>query len=256
MKDKTQYSLSDPPALVPQHVAIIMDGNGRWAKQRGLPRLEGHKAGAQAVQKVVEAARKRGVRYLTLFGFSTENWNRGAAEVSGLMALFLRYLNSELEKLLKNEIRLRAVGALDRLPPEVLEALERNVELTKEKKALDLVLAVSYGGREDIVSSARSLAEEVKAGRLLPEEIDTERFSSHLWTRGIPDPDLLIRTSGELRISNFLLWQLAYAEIVVRPEFWPDFNETLFDLCLEEYAGRERRFGLTSEQIREAQDRG
>jgi undecaprenyl diphosphate synthase len=168
------------------------------------------------------------------------------------MSLFLYYLNSELEKLLENDIRLRAVGALERLPAEVLQALERNVLLTKENKALDLVLAVSYGGREEIVSAARRLAEEVKAGRLLPEEIDTGQFSSRLWTHGIPDPDLLIRTSGEQRISNFLLWQLAYAEIVVRPEFWPDFNEALFDLCLEDYAGRERRFGLTSEQIHAA----
>jgi len=188
---------------------------------------------------------------LTLFSFSTENWQRSAQEVSGLMSLFRRYLDSELEKLLQNEIRLRAIGDLDRLPAGVRKLLERDVEETKHNQELDLILAVSYGGREEIVAASRKLASEVAAGRLAEADINSEMFSSSLWTDGIPDPDLLIRTSGEMRISNFLLWQTAYSEIVVVDEFWPDFDKMVFDRCLKEFASRERRFGLTSEQLKD-----
>jgi undecaprenyl diphosphate synthase len=239
---------------IPRHVAIIMDGNGRWARDRGRSRLDGHRAGAKRVRDVVEACAERGVRYLTLFSFSSENWNRSRDEVNALMKLFRRYLDSELESLTGNNIRLRAVGDLSRLPFTVQEALTRDIERTKGNDGLDLILAISYGGREEIVNAARTLARQVQDGEIAPEEITEERFSSSLWTRDIPDPDLLIRSSGEMRISNFLLWQLAYSEIVVIPEYWPEFDETILQRCLDEYAGRERRFGLTSEQVERGGD--
>ena len=244
-------SQGEPDSEVPRHVAIIMDGNGRWAKKRGLPRLAGHNAGAKSVRRVVEESRRLGIRYLTLFSFSTENWNRSGDEVSGLMKLFRKHLDAELDDLVQNGIRLRAVGDLQRLPGFVCEALERDIERTKENTAMDLVLAVSYGGREEIVEAARALATDVKEGRLNPEDIDQNEFRNRLWTKDIPDPDLLIRTSGEMRISNFLLWQLAYAELVITPTYWPEFNEEVLRDCLEQYRRRERRFGLTTEQIRE-----
>ncbi len=234
---------------IPQHIAIIMDGNGRWAKSRGLERLEGHRAGAKSVQAITTECRKLGVRYLTLFSFSTENWLRAEEEVSGLMSLFRQYLDSELSTLLDNGIRLRAVGDLKRLPAPVRIALNRDVEKTAKNTGMDLVLAISYGSREEILHAARSLAERVKSGEISPQQIDSELFSQSLWTADIPDPDLLIRTSGEMRISNFLLWQIAYAEIVVTDELWPDFNKQSLHRALVEYQQRERRFGLTTEQI-------
>ena len=236
---------------LPQHVAIIMDGNGRWAKNRGLSRLEGHRAGAEAARKVVEQCCRREIKNLTLFSFSTENWNRSSQEVSGLMSLFRKFLDTQLDDFRKNNIRLSAVGDLERLPADVFSSLKRNMELTKGNTRLNLVLAVSYGGREEILSAVRTLAASVQKGNLSPQEITAEIFSSALWTAGLPNPDLLIRTSGEFRISNFLLWQLAYTEIIVRPELWPDFVEKTLDECLMEYSLRERRFGLTSEQIRQ-----
>lgn len=240
-----------PTSVPPKHVAIIMDGNGRWARSRGLKRFDGHKEGAKRVRDVVEACAKRGVRHVTLFSFSTENWNRSAEEVGALMKLFRRYLDSELESLTKNNVRLRAVGDLSRLPSSVRDALERNMEKTRGNDGIDLILAISYGAREEIVSAAKTLSRRVKNGEIDPEDISEESFAASLWTKDIPDPDLLIRSSGEMRISNFLLWQLAYAEIVVIPEFWPEFNESILDRCLQEYASRERRFGLTSEQIQQ-----
>lgn len=234
---------------VPNHIAIIMDGNGRWATGRGLPRLEGHRAGAKSVRKVVEESRKLGVKYLTLFSFSTENWNRSADEVGGLMKLFRRYLDSELGKLLDNGIRLRAVGDLGRLPGFVQEALQRDIEKTSCNEEMNLILAVSYGGREEIVHAARELARDAVAGKLDPDKIDSKMLSERLWTGDIPDPDLLIRTSGELRISNFLLWQLAYSEMVITDQFWPEFSEQSLRECIAEYNSRERRFGLTTEQV-------
>lgn len=236
--------------IVPKHVAIIMDGNGRWAKSRGLPRVEGHRIGAQSVRAVVEEARRQGVRYLTLFSFSTENWNRPKTEVSALMKLFAKYLESEFETLAKNGVRLRAIGDLDRLPGAVKVKLDKIVEKTAHLDGLDLILALSYGSRLEIVEAAKSLAGDVLAGKIDIKDIDEAALSSRLYAADVPDPDLLIRTSGENRISNFLLWQLAYSEIVVTQDYWPDFRAEQFRACLKDFAARERRFGKTSEQLK------
>ncbi len=244
-----QASPQPEQSTLPRHVAIIMDGNGRWATGRNLPRLEGHRAGAKSVRTVVEECRKLGIRYLTLFSFSTENWQRSRDEVSGLMELFEYYLDSELENLLENGIRLRAVGDLERLPLPVQRALQRNMARTEQNSALDLILAISYGGREEILAATKDIARRLQAGELTMEQITVQEFSRALWTTEIPDPDLLIRTSGEMRISNFLLWQLAYSEIVVTPELWPDFDAQSLNRCLNQYQQRERRFGLTTEQL-------
>ena len=236
---------------VPSHVAVIMDGNGRWAKARGLPRVAGHRAGAKSVRTLVESCRKHGVRYLTLFSFSTENWQRAKTEVSSLMTLFRDYLQNELRdgEMLRNGVRLRAVGDLGRLPRPIRMLLNQVLQRTKHNTELDLILAVSYGGREDIVQAARTLAAAVKRGELKAQDITVESFEESLWTAGIPSPDILIRTGGEMRVSNFLLWQLAYTELVVLEEHWPEFDEAVFERCLEEFARRERRYGLTSEQL-------
>ncbi|MFM1847733.1 MAG: hypothetical protein RL417_1207 [Pseudomonadota bacterium] len=240
---------------IPTHLAVIMDGNGRWAKRRLLPRVEGHRAGAKSVRMVVEEARRLGVRYLTLFAFSSENWSRPEAEVSALMKLFAHYLESELELLLQNGIRLRAMGELGRLPGVVQEILARNQERTAAMSEMDLILAVSYGGRDELVRAAQRIAERVQNAEVSPCEIDATMLSQNLYLPDVPDPDLLIRTSDECRISNFLLWQLAYSEIVVTPVLWPDFSRDELMRCLAEYAGRERRFGLTEEQIRGGDER-
>ena len=228
-----------------------MDGNGRWAKARGLPRIAGHRAGAKSVRTLVEECRRTGIRYLTLFSFSTENWQRTKEEVSGLMGLFKDHLEAELThpELLQNGIRLRTIGDVARLPLAVRKVLATVVERTKENTALDLILALSYGGREDIVFAAQAISRRVLVGELAPDAIDVNTFSSCLWTAGVPDPDLMIRTGAEMRVSNFLLWQLAYAELMVLDEYWPDFDAAVFHRCLEEYQTRERRFGLTSEQV-------
>ncbi|MBX7136731.1 MAG: di-trans,poly-cis-decaprenylcistransferase [Oligoflexia bacterium] len=236
---------------VPRHVAIIMDGNGRWARARHLPRVEGHRRGAKTVRMVVEESRRLGIRYLTLFAFSTENWNRPPTEVAALMQLFKRYLESEMDLLLKNQIRLRAIGDLARLPQDVQESLAQCQAATADQRGMDLILAVSYGGREEIASAARRLAHAVQKGELDPSQIDINLFSGQLYGPDIPDPDLLIRTSDECRISNFLLWQLAYAEIVVSPVFWPEFSKDEYLRCLERFSSRIRRFGLTDEQLAE-----
>ena len=238
-----------PGSAVPKHVAIIMDGNGRWARSRFMPRVEGHRMGAKAVRGIVAEARKQGVRYLTLFAFSTENWYRPGEEVNSLMKLFLHYLENEVNDLIENDIRLRAVGDIKRLPQSVQDALNRSCERTKHGKALDLVLAISYGGRDEIISACKTIVDRVQAGEISANDINEEIFSNNLYTKEIPDPDLLIRTSGECRISNFLLWQVAYSEIVVSPVLWPDFDPKEFNRCLNEYAGRQRRFGLTDEQL-------
>jgi undecaprenyl diphosphate synthase len=239
------------PALtvIPRHVAIIMDGNGRWAKKRFLPRVEGHRNGAKSVRSTVEEARRLGVRYLTLFAFSTENWHRPSDEVGGLMQLFVRHLESELDVLLKNGVRLRAMGDVARLPEGVRELLRRNEEKTKHLDGMDLILAVSYGGRDEVVQAMKKIGRAIKAGEVDPESISEQLISSSLYLPDVPDPDLLIRTSDETRISNFLLWQLAYAEIVVTPVLWPDFTTDEFHRCLHVFAGRNRRFGRTQEQI-------
>lgn len=245
----TSNGQSSQPNSMPQHVAIIMDGNGRWANTRFLERVEGHRAGAKAVRSVVEEARKLGIRYLTLFSFSTENWERPKAEVTALMALFGQYLESELELMLKNGIRLRALGDLDRLPDKLKSILFNVMEQTKENTDMQLILAVSYGGRDELVYAARKIAKQVESGSLDPMDIDAATISSNLYLPDIPDPDLLIRTSSESRISNFLLWQLAYTEIVISSCLWPDFNAQEFRNCLDEFSSRERRFGLTQGQL-------
>ncbi len=234
---------------IPTHVAVIMDGNGRWAKQNMLPRIEGHRRGAKTVKEIVQVSRELGIKYLTLFSFSTENWNRTEKEVDGLMNLFRHSLKNETSELAKNGIRLRLIGDRKRLPADLIESVASSEKETKVCDGMELILALSYGGREEIVDACRSVAEKVKEGVLSLDEIDAQVLASNLWTAEIPDPDLLIRTSGEMRISNFLLWQLAYSEIVVTEKFWPEFSKDDFKQCLQEYLGRERRFGLTSEQV-------
>ncbi|MCB0331970.1 MAG: isoprenyl transferase [Bdellovibrionales bacterium] len=231
----------------PQHVAIIMDGNGRWAKAQGLPRVDGHRKGAESVRAVLEEARRLGIRYITLYAFSTENWNRPKDEVAALMSLFIKYLESELPLFLENDIRLRAIGDLSRLPEEVFRSLHDKIEKTSHCASLDLLLAVSYGGRDEIVRACRSLVQQCKEKGLSLEDITEASMSRALDTRDIPDPDLLIRTSNEFRISNFLLWQLAYSEIVVTETHWPDFREEQLRACIDQYRQRDRRFGKVGE---------
>jgi undecaprenyl diphosphate synthase len=233
---------------LPRHVAVIMDGNGRWAQQRGLTRIEGHKRGKDSVRAVVETARRLGISYLSLFAFSTENWNRPRREVGALMSLLRRYLRTELRKMMKNEIRLLAIGDLKRLPDTLQQELQATIEATKDNQRMTVVLAVSYGGRAEIVQAARAMARDVRAGRLDPEDVDEQVLSGYLNTVGIPDPDLLIRTSGEMRISNFFLWQSAYTEIYFTETLWPDFREAHFLDALKVYQQRERRFGRILEQ--------
>jgi undecaprenyl diphosphate synthase len=231
----------EPPP--PRHVAIIMDGNGRWAKLRGLPRIEGHRRGAGAVRLAIEAAIEHGVRNLTLFGFSSENWRRPADEVGELMGLLRHYLRSEIAELHANGIRLQVVGERERLPADIVALIRNGEETTRGNVRLDLTIALSYGGRAEIVAAARGLAEDVRSGRLRPEDIDEACFAGRLWTAGMPDPDLLVRTSGEQRISNFLLWQCAYAEFVFVDTLWPDFGKRDFAGAVAEFRRRERRFG-------------
>lgn len=236
-------SQPDAQSNVPRHVAIIMDGNGRWASARGLSRIEGHKKGAEAAQRAVEAARDMGISYVTLFGFSSENWRRPIDEVDGLMNLLRYYLKKETKELHKNEARLRIIGDRTRLPKDIVELIEQAEDITKNNAGLTVVIALSYGGRQDIVFAAQKMAEAVKAGTLAPEDIDEGVFASHLMTADIPDPDLMIRTSGENRISNFLLWQLAYAEMYFTNTLWPDFSRQDLEEAVRFYAGRERRYG-------------
>jgi len=229
----------------PGHIAIIMDGNGRWAEARGLPRIAGHKRGAEAVRKTVEAAAKAGVSYLTLFGFSSENWKRPEREIGDLMGLLRLYLKSEINELAKNGIRLMVIGDRSRFAPDIVEMIEKAELDTRNGARLTLVLALSYGGRQEIVSAARSLARQALAGEVDPETIDDDMFRSHLNTAAVPDPDLLIRTSGEQRISNFLLWQLAYTELVFTNVLWPDFGADDLIAAINEFNSRERRYGAT-----------
>jgi undecaprenyl diphosphate synthase len=230
-------------ALLPTHVAIIMDGNGRWAKQRGLPRIEGHRHGAESVRAVVRAAGELGIKYLTLYAFSAENWNRPKDEVDALMNYLARFLKSEINELIKNNVRLEVIGQIYRLPEFVQSQLKKTIATLSKNNGITLILALSYGGRQEIVEGVREIAAKVKQGVLDPAEINEQVVAQHLYTRNHPDPDLLIRTSGELRISNFLLWQISYAELVVTPTLWPDFRKTQFFEALEEYTRRHRRFG-------------
>ena len=237
------------PEKIPAHVAIIMDGNGRWAKARRLPRIMGHREGMKSVRAVVETARKVGIKVLTLYAFSKENWQRPKEEVSFLMRLLAEYLQKEVDELHEKDIQIRAIGELELLPQEVQGLLREAMEKTRKNQGLILNLALSYGGRAEIVQAARALARACLAGRLKPEEIDEKLFSSYLYTHDLPDPDLLIRTSGELRLSNFLLYQCAYTELYFTPVLWPDFREKEFLEALKDYQRRERRFGKISEQL-------
>jgi undecaprenyl diphosphate synthase len=239
------------PSRLPGHVAVIMDGNGRWAEQRGLSRLHGHRAGKDSVRAVVETSRRLGIRHLSLYAFSTENWHRPPREVEGLMTLLRRYLASELGKMMKHQIRLLAVGSLRKLPPAVRDALRATIKATRHNTGMTVTLAVSYGGREEIVRASRALARRVQRGELRPDQINEKLFASELATVGVPDPDLLIRTSGEMRVSNFFLWQLAYTEMYVTETLWPDFREREYLQALALYQQRQRRFGRTSAQIAE-----
>jgi len=231
---------------VPRHVAVIMDGNGRWARQRGLPRHLGHREGMKSVREAIEGSVDAGIEILTLFAFSTENWQRPAREVSALMGLLQRYARKEREELRRQGVEVHVLGELDRVDPGTRQAVEAIVEGTRGGDRLRLNLMISYGGREEIVRAARELAARVREGALAPSQIDESLFQSSLFTAGVPDPDLLIRTSGEYRISNFLLWQLAYTEIHISPVLWPDFNREHLWEAVEDYQRRERRFGRVS----------
>ncbi len=234
---------------LPEHVAIIMDGNGRWAKERGRPRVFGHKNGVKAVRAVTEAAAELGISHLTLYAFSTENWNRPALEVRALMALLVETVKSEMKTLKKNNIRLEAIGDLAQLPTKSRLALEKGIEDTKDNDRMTLILALNYSARWDILQATQSIAREAQEDGLDPEDIDEGLFEQHLSTKNYPDPELMIRTSGESRISNFLLWQLAYAELYFTPIFWPEFRKEHFYTAIIDFQKRERRFGKISEQL-------
>lgn len=232
-------------STVPVHVAIIMDGNGRWANARGKPRSMGHKAGAEAVRRTLESAAELGVKYLTLFSFSSENWKRPAAEITDLMGLLRLYLKKEVDALCEKGARLRVIGDRSRLAEDIVDAIEDAERRTAENTRITLVLAISYGARDELTHAARMLAERAVNGEIAPDQIDEDTFEAALYTHDIPDPDLLIRTSGEKRISNFLLWQLAYAEFVFIDKHWPDFDADDLAHAIKEYGRRERRFGTS-----------
>src|SRR5262250_2631782 len=230
-------------ASLPRHVAIIMDGNGRWAKQRHLPRIEGHRAGAESARIIIRTAGELGIKYLTLYAFSVENWNRQKEEVDALMKYLIHYLKTETPELNKNNVHLEIIGQVYRLPENVQEHLRKSIATLSKNNGLTLIMALSYGGRTEIVDAVRGIAKKVKDRELDPADITEQVFAQHLYTRHFPDPDLLIRTSGEMRVSNFLLWQISYAELVITPTFWPDFRKAQFCDALAEYARRHRRFG-------------
>lgn len=234
---------------IPDHIAIIMDGNGRWARKKNLPRVEGHREGINSVREVVKACGELKVKYLTLYTFSTENWNRPRSEVSALMRLLLKTIHNEVDELSKNNVRLMTIGKLEDLPRSARLGVLNAIDTLKKNTGLTVNLALSYSSRKEIVEAVRSIVRNVQAGKIHADEVDEELLSKHLYTASIPDPDLLIRTSGELRISNFLLWQLAYTEIYVTEVLWPDFRRKEFFQAIEAYQNRERRFGMVSEQI-------
>ena len=245
MAERSEIDLSN----IPTHVAVIMDGNGRWAKQRGGLRVFGHQSAITAVRDTVEEAAELGVKYLTLYAFSTENWNRPALEVTALMQLLVHTIRNETNTLLKNSVRLHAIGEITSLPASCQRELAEAIELTKNGTRMTLVLALSYSGRWDLTQAAQRLAADVAAGKVQPTAVTEATVTTYLATAGMPDPELLIRTSGEQRISNFLLWQLAYTELYITPVLWPDFRRSHFRDALQAYQGRERRFGKTSEQL-------
>jgi len=234
---------------LPHHIAIIMDGNGRWAKKKMLNRISGHMKGIDAVREVVRTCRELGIKILTLYAFSVENWKRPKEEVTALMRLLKEYLQKERAEMIENNIQLCALGRLHDLPPDVQETLSETVKKTEHCDGMILNLALSYGGRSEILHAVQGILLDFQKGKIRPEEMTFQRFSQYLWTRGIPDPDLLIRTSGEFRISNFLLWQIAYTELYVTETLWPDFDRDELLKAIADYQSRERRFGMTSEQL-------
>ena len=234
---------------LPKHIAVIMDGNGRWAKEHGKPRVFGHRNGVTAVRETTEAAAELGVEYLTLYAFSTENWNRPRLEVNALMSLLVETLRNQLNTLNENNIRLQAIGDLEKLPPKTHKALLEGIRNTQHNQRMTLVLALNYSAKWEILEATRKISRLVKAGQIDLEQINEELFSSSLSTEGIPDPELLIRTSGETRLSNFLLWQIAYSELYFTNIFWPQFNKEAFYRAIIDFQNRERRFGKTSEQL-------
>jgi undecaprenyl diphosphate synthase len=239
LSDKFDLNASN----LPSHIAIIMDGNGRWAKKRLKHRIKGHEKGADTVRMVVRTAREIGVRFLTLYAFSTENWQRPKTEVMALMELLKRFLKSEAKEMMENDIQLNTIGQVERLPKDVLSVLTETMDMTEQNTGMTLNLALSYGSRAEIVRMAQNLAKEALSGSITPEAITSKTIADHLYTSGMMDPDLLIRTGGEMRISNFLLWQIAYSEIIVTDTLWPDFTREEFIQSIIEYQGRERRFG-------------
>ena len=238
--------MSDSIPAIPRHIAVIMDGNGRWAKQRGLPRIKGHEAGAESVKELMKSAKKAGIEIVTLYAFSVENWSRPQDEVSSLMNLLPRMLSKHENLLHENETRLRAIGRLDLLPPKTRKELLRVMAATEQYSTRQLVLALSYGGRAEITDAVKAIAGKIQKGDLAVEDVDEQTVSDHLYLPDLPDPDLMIRTSGEERLSNFLLWQLSYAEFIFVPEFWPDFRDEAFQRALDEYGNRQRRYGGVS----------
>jgi undecaprenyl diphosphate synthase len=234
---------------LPRHVAVIMDGNGRWAKKKGAMRIFGHKNAVQAVKDVTEGCGELGIKYLTLYAFSTENWSRPKAEIDGLMELLVSTLKQEIKTLMDNQVKLITIGETANLPVECQKNLEWAIGQTKHNSGLTLILALSYSGRWEIIKAAKALAQEVEQGKLKPSQINEQLFENYLQTSGIPDPELLIRTSGELRVSNFLLWQIAYTELYITPTLWPDFRKDHLYEAIWSYQQRERRFGKTSEQL-------
>jgi undecaprenyl diphosphate synthase len=247
--DKAEQLLLQNAGEIPQHIAIIMDGNGRWAKERGLPRIAGHSEGVESIRDIVEACGQLGVANLTLYAWSTENWKRPQEEVSLLMRLLLKALKNETDRLHQNNVRLRAIGGTTRLPSDVYEELQGDIERTKNNTGLTLTLALSYSGRWDITEAVKRMIEDAQHGKLKVEDVDQDLIADYLSTSGMRDPDLLIRTSGEFRISNFLLWQLAYSEMYISPQYWPGFRRRDLYEAVRNYQQRERRFGLVSEQL-------
>tara|TARA_B100000700_G_scaffold324469_1_gene430700 strand:- start:201 stop:923 length:723 start_codon:yes stop_codon:yes gene_type:complete len=234
---------------IPKHIAIIMDGNGRWAKAKGLPRIAGHKEGVNTVRKITEKCGEIGVKHLTLFTFSSENWNRPKAEVTALMTLLTGTLRKEIKNLDQNNVRFSTIGDLSKLPKKAQREIDESIEMTKNNSGLNLILALNYGGKQEIINATKAIALDIQNGKLNPENINDEILNQKLYTKNIPDPDLLIRTGGDYRISNFMLWQLAYTELHISSCFWPDFDEDKLLKVIDDFQSRERRFGKTSEQI-------
>ncbi|MCA9041248.1 MAG: isoprenyl transferase [Planctomycetaceae bacterium] len=231
------------PAKLPQHIAVIMDGNGRWARSRGLPRIEGHRRGVKSVRRIVEECARLGVGYLTLYCFSSENWKRPQHELNLLMSLLKQYVIEERSEIMRQNLRFRTIGRKEGLGEEVLAEVQKTIDYSRENSGMCLCLALNYGSRGEMVDAVQAIAEKVQAGTLTPSDINEETIADHLYTQGMPDPDLVIRTSGEMRVSNFLLWQLSYAELWVTEKHWPEFREEELHQALRDYASRDRRFG-------------